>query len=113
MVAIGADGVSGTLELVQIERQTKVIVILTDAGAGPYSAAVRRGGCPDEGDAPEGQFDYGLFDVVDASPLACNTPASLPVQPAMSSCMTVLTRLNDRVSCGNSPPSQLDLIDWI
>ncbi len=76
MVAIGADGVSGTLELVQIERQTKVIVILTDAGAGPYSAAVRRGGCPDEGDAPEGQFDYGLFDVVDGESISMvNTPA--------------------------------------
>ena len=76
MMAVGADGLSGTLDLIQIERETKVTVTLDDAGSGPYSAAIRRGGCPDAGEEASGQFDYLLFDIVDGESVSMvNTPA--------------------------------------
>ena len=76
MMAVGVDGLSGTLHLIQIERDTKFTVILHNAGPGPYAAVIRRGGCPDRGEKPSGQFDYLLFNVVDGESISMvNTPA--------------------------------------
>ena len=106
MTGHGADGLGGTLHLIQIERKTKVSVTLDDAGSGPYSAAVRRGGCPDDGAAPAGQFDYLLFDVVDGESVSMvNTPAQF-FQFSLAYVVVVNgTDLeNDPViSCGNIP----------
>ena len=106
MTAVGADGLSGTLHLIQIERKTKVTVTLDDAGPGPYSAAVRRGGCPDEGAAPSGQFDYLLFDVVDGEAVSMvNTPAQFFQFSLAYVAVVAGTDLeNDPlISCGNIP----------
>lgn len=106
MTAIGADGLSGTLHLIQIERKTKVTVSLDGADAGPYSAAVRRGGCPDEGAAPSGQFDYLLFDIVDGESVSMvNTPAQFF---QFSLAYVVIVNGTDLesdpvISCGNIP----------
>ena len=76
MQAVGRDGLSGRLHLIQIERNTKVTITLDNAGLGPYSAVIRRGGCPDEGHDPGGQFDYLLFNVVNGESISMvNTPA--------------------------------------
>ncbi len=106
MMPIGADGLSGTLHLIQIERQTKVTVTLDDAGPGPYAAAVRRGGCPDEGGEPDGQFDYLLFNVVDGESISMvNTPAQF-FQFSLAYVIVVDGEdlINDpQISCGNIP----------
>ena len=106
MMPIGADGLSGTLDLIQIERQTKVTVILDDAGPGPYAAAVRRGGCPDEGGEPDGQFDYLLFNVADGESVSMvNTPAQF-FQFSLAYVIVVDGEdlVNDTpISCGNIP----------
>ena len=106
MMPIGADGLSGTLDLIQIERQTKVTVILDDAGPGPYAAAVRRGGCPDEGGDPDGQFDYLLFSVADGESVSMvNTPAQF-FQFSLAYVIVVDGEdlVNDTpISCGNIP----------
>ena len=106
MMPIGADGLSGTLQLIQIERQTKVTVTLDDAGPGPYAAAVRRGGCPDEGGEPDGQFDYLLFNVVDGESISMvNTPAQF-FQFSLAYVIVVNGEdlINDpQISCGNIP----------
>ena len=106
MMPIGADGLSGTLDLIQIERQTKVTVILDDAGPGPYAAAVRRGGCPDEGGDPDGQFDYLLFNVADGESVSMvNTPAQF-FQFSLAYVIVVDGEdlVNDTpISCGNIP----------
>ena len=106
MMPIGADGLSGTLDLIQIERQTKVTVILDDAGPGPYAAAVRRGGCPDEGGDPDGQFDYLLFNVADGESVSMvNTPAQF-FQFSLAYVIVVDGEdlVNDPpISCGNIP----------
>ena len=105
MVAVGADGYGGTLELIQIERETKVTLTL-DGAAGPYAAAVRRGGCPDEGADPSGQFDYLLFDVVDGESVSMvNTPAQF-FQFSLAYVIVVGGEdlENDpMISCGNIP----------
>jgi hypothetical protein len=105
MVAVGADGYGGTLELIQIERETKVTLTL-DGAAGPYAAAVRRGGCPDEGAEPSGQFDYLLFDVVDGESISMvNTPAQF-FQFSLAYVIVVGGEdlENDpMISCGNIP----------
>ena len=106
MMAIGAEGLTGELHLIQIERQTKVTVTLPDAGPGPYSAAVRRGGCPEEGAAPGGQFDYLLFDIVDGESISMvNTPAQF-FQFSLAYVIVVggTDLENDpAISCGNIP----------
>ena len=106
MTAHGADGLGGSLHLIQIERKTKVSITLDDAGSGPYSAAVRRGGCPDEGATPSGQFDYLLFDVVDGESVSMvNTPAQF-FQFSLAYVVVVggTDLENDPVvSCGNIP----------
>ena len=106
MMPIGADGLSGTLDLIQIERQTKVTVVLDDAGPGPYAAAVRRGGCPDEGGDPDGQFDYLLFNVADGESVSMvNTPAQF-FQFSLAYVIVVDGEdlVNDTpISCGNIP----------
>ena len=106
MVPIGADGLGGTLDLIQIERQTKVTVILDDAGPGPYAAAVRRGGCPDEGGDPDGQFDYLLFSVEGGESVSMvNTPAQF-FQFSLAYVIVVDGEdlVNDTpISCGNIP----------
>ena len=105
MVAIGADGYSGTLHLIQIERKTKVTVTL-DGAAGPYSAAVRRGGCPEEGAEASGQFDYLLFDIVDGESVSMvNTPAQFFQFSLAYVAVVAGTDLeNDPlISCGNIP----------
>ena len=106
MTAHGADGLGGTLHLIQIERKTKVSVTLDDAGPGPYAAAVRRGGCPDEGAEPGGQFDYLLFDVEDGESVSMvNTPAQF-FQFSLAYVVVVggTDLINDPViSCGNIP----------
>ena len=106
MMPIGADGLSGSLDLIQIERQTKVTVTLDDAGPGPFAAAVRRGGCPDEGGEPDGQFDYLLFNVVDGESLSMvNTPAQF-FQFSLAYVIVVDGEdlVNDTpISCGNIP----------
>ncbi len=106
MMPIGADGLSGTLDLIQIERQTKVTVILDDAGPGPYAAAVRRGGCPDEGGDPDGQFDYLLFSVEGGESVSMvNTPAQF-FQFSLAYVIVVDGEdlVNDTpISCGNIP----------
>ena len=106
MMPIGADGLSGTLDLIQIERQTKVTVILDDAGPGPYAAAVRRGGCPDEGGEPDGQFDYLLFSVEGGESVSMvNTPAQF-FQFSLAYVIVVDGEdlVNDTpISCGNIP----------
>lgn len=105
MMPVGADGLSGTLHLIQIERKTKVTVIL-DGAAGPYSAAVRRGGCPDEGSTPSGQFDYLLFDIVDGESVSMvNTPAQFFQFSLAYVAVVAGTDLeNDPlISCGNIP----------
>lgn len=106
MMAVGADGLSGTLHLIQIERKTKVSVTLDGADAGPYSAAVRRGGCPDEGAAAAGQFDYLLFDIVDGESVSMvNTPAQFFQFSLAYVAVVAGTDLeNDPlISCGNIP----------
>ena len=106
MMPIGADGLSGTLDLIQIERQTKVTVILDDAGPGPYAAAVRRGGCPEEGGDPDGQFDYLLFSVEGGESVSMvNTPAQF-FQFSLAYVIVVDGEdlVNDTpISCGNIP----------
>ena len=106
MMPIGADGLSGTLLLIQIERQTKVTVTLDGAGPGPYAAAVRRGGCPDEGGEPEGQFDYLLFNIVDGESLSMvNTPAQF-FQFSLAYVIVVDGEdvvSDPPISCGNIP----------
>ena len=106
MMPIGADGLGGTLDLIQIERQTKVTVILDDAGPGPYAAAVRRGGCPDEGGEPDGQFDYLLFSVEGGESVSMvNTPAQF-FQFSLAYVIVVDGEdlVNDTpISCGNIP----------
>ncbi len=106
MMPIGADGLGGTLDLIQIERQTKVTVILDDAGPGPYAAAVRRGGCPDEGGDPDGQFDYLLFSVEGGESVSMvNTPAQF-FQFSLAYVIVVDGEdlVNDTpISCGNIP----------
>ena len=106
MMPIGADGLSGTLDLIQIERQTKVTVVLDDAGPGPYAAAVRRGGCPDEGGDPDGQFDYLLFSVEGGESVSMvNTPAQF-FQFSLAYVIVVDGEdlVNDTpISCGNIP----------
>ena len=106
MMPIGADGLGGTLDLIQIERQTKVTVILDDAGPGPYAAAVRRGGCPDEDGDPDGQFDYLLFNVADGESVSMvNTPAQF-FQFSLAYVIVVDGEdlVNDTpISCGNIP----------
>ena len=106
MMAVGADGLSGTLHLIQIERKTKVTVTLDGGGSGPYSAAVRRGGCPDEGAAAAGQFDYLLFDIVDGESVSMvNTPAQFfQFSLAYVAVVNGTDLENDPlVSCGNIP----------
>ena len=106
MMAIGADGLSGTLHLIQIERQTKVTVTLDNAGPGPYAAVIRRGGCPDEGGEPDGQFEYILFDIVDGQSLSMvGTPAQF-FQFSLAYVIVVDGEdlINDPpISCGNIP----------
>ncbi len=106
MTALGANGIGGTLHLIQIERKTKVSITLDDAGPGPYAAAVRRGGCPDEGAAPGGQFDYLLFDVVDGESVSMvNTPAQFfQFSLAYVAIVDGEDLENDPlISCGNIP----------
>lgn len=106
MMAVGADGLSGTLHLIQIERKTKVTVTLDGAGSGPYSAAVRRGGCPDESAAAAGQFDYLLFDIVDGESVSMvNTPAQFfQFSLAYVAVVNGTDLENDPlISCGNIP----------
>ena len=106
MTAIGADGFSGTLHLIQIERKTKVTITLDDAGPGPYAAAIRRGGCPEDGSAPSGQFDYILFDIADGESVSLvNTPAQF-FQFSLAYIVVVGGEdlENDpAISCGNIP----------
>ena len=106
MLAVGNDGFSGKLHLIQIERKTKVTVTLDNAGLGPFSAAIRRGGCPDEGNEPSGQFDYLLFNVVNGHSVSMvNTPAQF-FQFSVSYVVVVEGQdlENDPViSCGNIP----------
>ena len=106
MTAHGARGLSGTLHLIQIERQTKITVTLDNAGPGPYSAAIRRGGCPDRGAQPGGAFDYILFDIVDGESISMvGTPAQF-FQFSLSYVAVVdgTDSLNDPlISCGNIP----------
>ena len=106
MMGIGANGLSGTLHLIQIERQTKVMVTLDNAGPGPYAAVIRRGGCPDEGGEPGGQFEYILFDVVDGGSISMvNTPAqSFQFSLAYLIVVDGEDLVNDPlISCGNIP----------
>ncbi len=106
MIGHGAEGLGGTLHLIQIERKTKVRINLDGVGSGPYSAAVRRGGCPDDGAPPIGQFDYLLFDVVDGeSTSMVNTPAQFFHFSLAYVVVVNGTDLeNDPViSCGNIP----------
>ena len=105
MSAVGEDGLSGTLHLIQIERKTKVTVTL-DGAAGPYSAAVRRGGCPDAGAEASGQFDYLLFDIEDGESISMvNTPAQFFQFSLAYVAVVAGTDLeNDPlISCGNIP----------
>lgn len=106
MTAFGADGLGGSLHLIQIERKTKVTLTLDGAGPGPYAAAVRRGGCPDEGAETTGQFDYLLFDVEDGESVSLvNTPAQF-FQFSLAYVVVVggTDLINDPViSCGNIP----------
>ena len=97
MLAVGMNGLSGTLDLIQIERQTKVTVNLDGAGPGPYAAAIRRGGCPMDGGPPRGQFDYTLFYIVDGQSISMvNTPAQFfPIQPVLR-CSCKRGRSGDR-----------------
>ena len=106
MIAVGDDGLSGALHLVQIERQTKVTVTLHNAGPGPYAAAIRRGACPAEGEEPSGQFDYILFDVMDGESISMvNTPAQFfQFSPSYVVVVEGTDPQNDPViSCGNIP----------
>ena len=106
MLAVGVNGLSGTLDLIQIERQTKVTVNLDGAGPGPYAAAIRRGGCPMDGGPPRGQFDYTLFYIVDGRSISMvNTPAQFF---QFSPSYVVVVRGEDLetdpvISCGNIP----------
>ena len=106
MVAVGDYALSGALHLVQIARQTKVTVALEGAGPGPFAAAIRRGGCPSEGQEPSGQFEYLLFDVVDGESISMvNTPAQF-FQFSLSYVVVVegTDLQNDPVmACGNIP----------
>ena len=104
MVAVGADGLSGTLHLIQIGRETKFTVTLDSAG--PYAAAIRRGGCPDRGAEPSGQFDYILFNIVDGKSISIvSTPAQF-FQFSLAYVVVVdgTDVENDAlISCGNIP----------
>ena len=106
MIAVGVDGIGGTLHLIQIERDTKVTVILEDAGPGPYAAAIRRGGCPDKGDKPSGALDYILFNIVDGESISMvGTPAQF-FQFSLGYVVVVdgTDLENDSlISCGNIP----------
>lgn len=106
MIGVGTEGISGSLHLIQIERKTKVTLTLDGAGPGPYAAAVRRGGCPDEGAEPSGQFDYLLFDVEDGESVSMvNTPAQF-FQFSLAYVIVVdgTDLISDSViSCGNIP----------
>ena len=106
MVAIGANGLSGTLHLIQIERETKFTVTLESAGPGPYAAAIRRGGCPAEREGPSGQFDYILFNIVDGKSISIvNTPAQFfQFSLAYVAVVDGTDLENDPlISCGNIP----------
>ena len=106
MLAVGVEGLSGTLHLVQIERMTKVTVNLEGAGPCPYAAAIRRGGCPTDGGHPRGQYDYILFYIVDGQSISMvNTPAQFF---QFSPSYVVVVRGEDLetdpvISCGNIP----------
>ena len=106
MSALGANGLSGTLHLIQVGRYVKVDITLYDAGPGPYAAAIRRGGCPDEGDPPGGPFDYLLFDVEDGESLSIvKTPAEF-FQYSLAYVIVVDGRAlptDPPISCGNIP----------
>ena len=106
MLAVGVEGLSGTLHLVQIERMTKVTINLDYAGPGPYAAVIRRGGCPAEGEDPRGQFDYLLFDVVNGESISLvNTPAQFfQFSLAYVAVVTGLDLENaPLIACGNIP----------
>ena len=104
MVAIGVDGLAGSLHLVQIARRTKVAVALEGAGPGLYAAAIVRGSCPAEDQEPDGQIDYLLFNVVDGESISMvNTPAQF-FQFSLSYVVVVegTDLKNDpAISCGN------------
>ena len=53
MAALGANGLTGTLHLIQVRRNTKVTVTLENAGPGPYAAAIRWGGVSGGGRNPQ------------------------------------------------------------
>ena len=106
MSALGANGLRGTLHLIQVGRYMKVGITLYDAGPGPYAAAIRRGGCPVEGEPPGGQFDYLLFDAEDGESLSIvNTPAEY-FQYSLAYVIVVDSRAlptDPPISCGNIP----------
>ena len=108
MMAVGEDGLSGYLDLIQLAApyKTKIIITLDDAGSGPYSAALRRGSCPDEGKEPTGKFDYLLFDIEDGESVSLIDAPAQFFQFALSYVAVVGgTDLgNDPlISCGNIP----------
>ena len=106
MLPSGVNGLSGTLHLIQIGRKTKVTIGLEGPGPCPYAAAIRRGGCPDEGREPTGQFDYLLFNIVNGESISMvNTPAQF-FQFSLAYVVVVAGQdlENDLViSCGNIP----------
>ena len=106
MLPFGVNGLSGTLHLIQIGRKTKVTIGLEEPGPCPYAAAIRRGGCPDEGREPTGQFDYLLFNIVNGESISMvNTPAQF-FQFSLAYVVVVAGQdlENDLViSCGNIP----------
>ena len=108
LTPIGVNGLTGTLHLIQVERQTKVTITLDNAGPGPYAASIRRGGCPDDGEEPSGLFDYLLFDVKDGESVSMvNTPPQF-FQFSLAYVIVVDGRASPTdppVACGNIPSS--------
>lgn len=106
LTPLNENGLGGSIHLIQVGRQTKVTITLNNAGPGPYAAAIRRGGCPNEGDPPSGQFDYLLFDVVDGESVSMvNTPAQF-FQFSLAYVIVVDGRdlqTDPSISCGNIP----------
>ncbi|MEE9248415.1 MAG: hypothetical protein V3U79_06945 [Dehalococcoidia bacterium] len=99
MMPVGAAGLSGSATLIQIARLTKVTITLEGAGPEPMTAVIKRGRCAAEGEEPQGQDDYGLFDLENGESISMvNTPTQFF---QFSKVYILVSSATEDVSCGN------------